>query len=219
MKILVGIVGGAALGAGIMYLADPVAGRRRRATLRDNVIHLKKVFNASANVATKDTANRMKGVVEEARRFVREEKIDDAKLLDRVRTAVGRASSHPNVEVIVEDGYVTLLGPVVDKEKRAVIRAARSVRGVEGVSNRMKPYKRLPKEQTERTASGHWFDFMHAHWSPATRIVLSGVGVAAAIGGFTAGGRTGNLIGTAGSALATRAVSNYGVSRLFGNAA
>jgi hypothetical protein len=202
-----------------MYLVDPIAGRRRRATLRDDVVHLKKVFNATANVATKDTANRMKGVVEEARRFIREERIDDAKLLDRVRTAVGRASSHPNVEVLVEDGYVTLLGPVVDKEERGVVRAAKSVRGVEGVNNRMKPYQRLPKEQTERRGARHRFDLMRPHWSPATRIVMSGVGLAAAIGGFSAGGRKGNWIGTAGSALATRAISNYDVSRFFGIAA
>ena len=152
MRTVVGIMGGAALGAGIMYLADPVSGRRRRATLRDTAIHMGKVFTTAASVAGTDTANRMKGIVETAKRLLNAEKVDDAKLLDRVRSAVGRASSHPNVEVIVEDGVVTLLGPVVEIEERSVLHAAKSVRGVQDVTNRMRPYKRLPKEQTERTA-------------------------------------------------------------------
>lgn len=216
MKTVAGIIAGVGIGAGCMYFLDPTGGKRRRSLLRDTIVHLSKVFKTGTNVATRDTANRVKGVVEEAKRFMHEESVDDAKLLDRVRTAVGRVSSHPNVEVIVEDGIVTLLGPVVNKEKNGVLRAAKSVRGVQGVTNRMKPYQRLVTEQRERSNRRHWFDFMRAHWSPATRIGLGGLGGAAAIAGFSRGGRRGNLIGATGAALAARAVSNVDLERLLG---
>jgi hypothetical protein len=163
VKNLLGIIGGAAVGAGVLYLVDPNAGKRRRAILRDGIIHLRKVLTRSASIASRDTSNRMKGIVEEARKLVNREEVDDAKLLDRVRAAVGRASSHPNVEVIVSDGWITLLGPVVDHEERGVLRAAKSVRGVQGLTNRMKAYRRLQTEETEHSQPGHWFDVMHAH--------------------------------------------------------
>src|SRR5262249_52402296 len=100
-----GIIGGAIIGAGAMYLADPVQGRRRRGLVRDNLVHLGKVTTRTAHNATHDVSNRVKGIVQETTRIVRHEPVDDAKLGDRVRSAVGRVSSHPNVEVLVSDGH------------------------------------------------------------------------------------------------------------------
>ena len=57
---------------------------------------------------------------------------------------------------------------------------------------------------------------MHAHWSPATRILMGGVGASAAIGGFAVGGTRGALMSAAGCGLAARAASNYELSRLVG---
>jgi hypothetical protein len=80
----------------------------------------------------------------------------------------------------------------------------------------MKPYRRLHTEDTEHSQPGHWFDVMHAHWSPATRILVGGLGASAAIGGFAVGGTRGALMSAAGCGLAARAASNYEFSRLVG---
>jgi len=55
------------LGALTMYLLDPQQGRRRRAQLRDQVAHTRRVVRERA----KDLSNRAYGVSAEARRAVR----------------------------------------------------------------------------------------------------------------------------------------------------
>ena len=180
MKTIGAFLSGAAIGAGVMYLADPL-GKRRRAIARDAALHGARVIGRAANIGGRDMAHRLKGVLAEAKGMLKHEPVDDEILTDRVRTEVGRFSSHPNVEVIVENGCVTLLGPVVDREEQSVLNAAQSVRGVCGVVNRMKPYTPSEKMATQISRE-HQLDIMQNHWAPATRILIGTIGIAAAAG-------------------------------------
>lgn len=62
-----GIGLGLALGAGLMYFLDPERGNRRRALVRDRVVHYGHVVEDSVSSTARDLGNRAKGVVAEVR--------------------------------------------------------------------------------------------------------------------------------------------------------
>ena len=58
------------LGALTMYLLDPDHGRRRRALLRDQFVHARRVVRERASGTARDLSNRAYGLAAEARRAV-----------------------------------------------------------------------------------------------------------------------------------------------------
>ncbi len=56
------LLGGATLGAGLMYILDPEGGRRRRALARDKAVHLSKTSGQALGKTSRDLLNRSKGV-------------------------------------------------------------------------------------------------------------------------------------------------------------
>ena len=121
MKKAVSLIGAAAFGAGFIYVIDPALGKRRRALARDSVIHGAKLVRRAADIAARDTAHRLKGIFAAGKAAFKHEHVSDVVLADRIRTEIGRVSSRPNAEVIVEEGRVTLLGPVAAHEEHAVV--------------------------------------------------------------------------------------------------
>jgi pimeloyl-ACP methyl ester carboxylesterase len=60
-------LGGIGLGATLMYFLDPQGGRRRRALVRDQIVHLSHELVEFADVTGRDAANRIRGLWAEAR--------------------------------------------------------------------------------------------------------------------------------------------------------
>jgi hypothetical protein len=58
------------VGAALMYFFDPVSGRRRRALLRDQLVHARHEIGDYAEGTSKDLRNRAYGLVAEARSLV-----------------------------------------------------------------------------------------------------------------------------------------------------
>lgn len=56
------LLGGATLGAGLMYILDPEGGRRRRALARDKAVHLSKTSGQALGKTSRDLLERGKGV-------------------------------------------------------------------------------------------------------------------------------------------------------------
>lgn len=132
-------IGGFFLGASIVWLTDPRSGARRRAVVRDKLIHYSRVsWNEGGKIA-KDLSNRMQGRIAELRQARhRNESVSDDVLVSRVRSAIGRPVSHPHlVEVQCQDGRVTLTGIVLKDELNDVIDVVESVPGVHGVENHL----------------------------------------------------------------------------------
>ena len=59
------LLGGAGLGAGLMYLLDPDYGRRRRAVLRDGLASAAVRATRRVNLAARDLGHRASGLVAE----------------------------------------------------------------------------------------------------------------------------------------------------------
>jgi hypothetical protein len=64
------VLGALGVGALAMYFYDPVSGKRRRALLRDQLVHARHEIGEYAEGTAKDLRNRAQGLVAEARGLV-----------------------------------------------------------------------------------------------------------------------------------------------------
>ena len=65
--MIVRVLGALAIGALAVYFFDPVSGRRRRARLRDQLVHARHEIGDYAEGSAQDLRNRAQGVVAETR--------------------------------------------------------------------------------------------------------------------------------------------------------
>src|SRR5688572_11556957 len=96
---------GTGLGAALTYFLDGQSGRRRRAQVRDKLIHARKAADQAAGKAARDAAHRWSGLVAETKTAFSREDVPDGVLAERVRAKIGRVCSHPAaLEVRAENG-------------------------------------------------------------------------------------------------------------------
>lgn len=131
-------VGGLGVGAALMYLFDPERGKRRRALLRDKVSHVTHSTREKVDVKSRDAANRLHGLLARTRSFLTKERVPDTVVAERVRSRIGHVVSHPgSIDVVVNDGRVTLAGPALTRELDPLLGEVEHVRGVTGIENRL----------------------------------------------------------------------------------
>ena len=132
---------GTIAGAGLMYLLDPDRGTRRRALVRDQIVHGAHELGDRGEAVgsrARDLRNRAYGAAAEARARLRREPVDDVVLHARVRAGMGRVASNPGaIEVTAEGGRVTLAGPVLEEEANDLLECVEGVPGVREVVNRL----------------------------------------------------------------------------------
>lgn len=132
---------GMALGAGVMYIADPQSGGRRRALVRDKI-------NRGAHLAGRalwqqacDLRNRAWGAVAEKRAHMRESDIDDRTLEQRVRAQIGHVVTHAGaIQVEAREGCVVVSGPVLRGEGDKIRRRLEKTRGVRACEIRVEEH-------------------------------------------------------------------------------
>lgn len=126
------------LGAGLMYLLDPVVGNRRRSLIRGKMTRAVNQSGEAIRDSGKYFSDRARGFYASTRSKLSHEEVSDDTLAERVRSAIGRVVSHPGpIEVYVNEGVVSLCGPVLQSEVENLIQTARGVRGVECVEDRL----------------------------------------------------------------------------------
>jgi len=133
--------------------------------------------------AAADLANRTRGVAANVWGNIRREPVDDARLVERVRAALGHVCSHPRaIGVEAVDGGITLRGDVLASEAEMVLAVVGSVRGVYEVVDS------LEKHATADVLSLHGrgrteepsLDPLQRRWAPATRTLVGMAAIAAA---------------------------------------
>ena len=135
------LLGGIGLGAALLYLLDPDRGARRRALARDKAVHFGRVAGERLGARSRGLRNRAQGLAARARRAKSEEVTGGDVLEARVRSEIGRAARNPGaIHVAARGGRITLTGPVLAKEKEALIACAEAVPGVEQVEDRLEPH-------------------------------------------------------------------------------
>ncbi|RJR33409.1 MAG: BON domain-containing protein [Desulfobacteraceae bacterium] len=223
MDLKKAILATAGVGAGLMYLFDPEAGRRRRALLRDKMTRGVHVSKGAVGVTSRDMKNRATGLLAEFKNLFSREEVSSEVLTERVRSQLGGAVSHPgSVEVDAQDGRVVLTGVVLANELNNLIRQVRAVRGVKEIENHLETHEEpgnvpgLQGGQSRRRLAGRRFELMQSNWSPAARFLTGLAGGALAIGGLRYRGVAGTAGFLSGVTLLTRAVTNMELKRLFG---
>ena len=127
------LLSGMALGAGMMYILDPVRGTARRAYARDKLVRGVHLLRCQLNKQARNLGNRVVGTVAETGSSIRDRfrTIDDTVLLERVRAQIGHVVSHPAlIDVVPRNGKVTIIGDVLEGEQEKIGRCLAKVRGV-----------------------------------------------------------------------------------------
>jgi hypothetical protein len=132
---------GMLLGAGLMYLLDPDRGRRRRALIRDQVVHgAHEIDDLRGEFASRarHLRNRARGALVETRARIIRQEIDDPVLEARVRSLLGRmVGDLSSIQVSAEHGRVTLRGVAAESELDTIAERVQEVPGVHDVINRL----------------------------------------------------------------------------------
>lgn len=133
------MLGGIGLGAGLMYVFDPRAGKRRRALAYNK---LRSYWHTTSDLMTKtvrDAGNRTRGLVAEARtQLSGTARASDTVLAERVRARLGHVVSQSKaISITADQGRVTLKGAVPDDEVNGLLAAVEAVPGVNVVINQL----------------------------------------------------------------------------------
>jgi len=174
---------GVGVGAGLVFLLDPTGGARRRALIRDKVVRASRKTRHAVDTTGRDLGNRMTGLMSGARVMFENDTADDRVIEHRVRTELGRITSHPRaIAVCADDAVVTLTGDVLASDVSGVLRGAAGVRGVNVVQNNMTVHQSadgIPALQGSSRRPDQWTTWLREGWSPSA-MLLAGTATAAA---------------------------------------
>jgi hypothetical protein len=170
---------GVALGAGAMYLFDPVGGRRRRARLGETVTHASHRTRAVAGSTARHARHRLSGVVARTvGRVAPGDTPSDDVVEERVRARLGRLVSHPGaIDVAAAAGTITLTGAVLAGEVDELLAGVADVPGVAGVENRLESHADAAHVSSLQGAGRHVVPAPQAsrrRWTPAMAGVALG---------------------------------------------
>lgn len=209
--LAVGLVA-AALAAGAAYFFDARSGRRRRAMVRDQLVHAAHAACSFAGKANRDAQHRAHGLLSTAVSRLRPDHSPDAIVIERVRTELGHLSAHPGaIDVTCQNGVVRLRGDVLAEEVDRVVAGVKHVRGVERVESEMRVHPspgRIPALQGNRGHRERRPEFLQRNWSPAPRTLAGLAGAGMLLAGTSRKSPLGAGLAALGGALLTRSIRN-----------
>jgi hypothetical protein len=208
------LLAAAAAGAGVMYLLDPDGGRRRRALLRDRLVHAAHCTGDAVDSTSRDVSNRARGVVAELRSRLVSVPVNDDRLRERVRSRIGAVIGHAGaIEALVFQGQVTLRGPVLADEVDRLVRRVRSVPGVRDVVDQLDVHDEpggVPGLQgrPRPPRGGEVFELLQRNWSPTARLFVGVTGAVLTLWGARRLDLPGAAVAAGGLTLLTRGLRN-----------
>jgi uncharacterized membrane protein len=207
-------------GAVTMYFLDPNRGKRRRAMLEDTFVHSGHELGKFARRFHRDVRHRIEGAVAETRHLFDREQVSDSVLEQQIRTAIGRAVSHPGaVEVNCTEGSVFLGGWVLVDEVNELNSAVRSVTGVKDLSTFLNTTDHA--EHISALQGGvrrrHLPAFLRESWSPTARVFAGCAGAGLMLyGAAHRKSLRGKAAGVNGAILLARSILNAPLKRMIG---
>ncbi|HLI83715.1 MAG TPA: SRPBCC family protein [Bryobacteraceae bacterium] len=213
-------VAGFAAGAALMYFADPDRGRRRRALARDKFLAGVRDVRNEFDKAGRDFRNRSHGVAAGVSSLWKTDEADGPVLVERVRSAIGRAVSHPHAvrARAGANGSITLEGPVLRHEVDYLIRRVQAVRGVREVIDRLEVHDEaggvssLQGGVPRRALSA----LAQQNWTPSLRVATGALAGAALCAGARQRGPLGWASIAAGAVLLARGIINKPFRQMLG---
>jgi len=214
------LLGAAALGAVAMFMLDPGQGRGRRSRVRDQAARGWSQLDTAVGVTTDDLRSRTRGLMAELRSRVGGEEVPDALLVERVRSRLTWAVSHPGaVDVQASHGRLVLSGAVLESEYIRLLRTVWAVRGVVDVEDRLAVYESaegIPALQGEGRRLGRRTVWLQESWSPSARALIGAVGCGLIVQALIRRRAADLPFAMAGMAFLLRSTTNQPLDRLIG---
>jgi uncharacterized membrane protein len=213
---------GLGLGALLMYFLDPQQGRRRRSLAIDKLNRLAHKTADAIDVTSRDLRNRTVGLFAEGKSLFSSGEVSDEALAQRIRSKLSGLVGHPrSIAVKVQNGHVTLSGPILAHEVDELIKFVSSMRHVANVENRLEVHESADsvpglQGQPAFRKTGQVPDVMQTSWSPTTRFIAGTFGAGLALYGARQLSLFGSAVATLGSAIVARALANMEFKRLTG---
>jgi uncharacterized membrane protein len=216
-----GLIAGAAVGSGLMYLLDPEKGTRRRALGRDKIVSAAMQSTRAGRGAAVDLSNRTRGWIHEIRSSFSSESVAPEVLVARIWAHVGNATSHPRaITITAEDnGEVRVEGHILSDEADDFIEAVSWVPGVMRVEDQLERHDNpegVPSLQGGAVRRSSLQSRDRQYWTPGTRLLAGMTGGMIATWGASRRSRFGNIACGLGGALLLRSLSNMEFSSFFG---
>lgn len=213
------LVGGASLGAGLMFFLDPDRGNRRRALMRDQGVRWSRKTRDFAGSTARDVRNRARGMGATAKSWIQPAPpVSDQVVVERVRAKLGLYSRYPSaIKVHVRKGAVTVTGPVLEDEFDSISGAIAHIPGVTQFFNHMERHQApdIPALQGPLGSKrGPRFAFMQSHWSPTARTAAALMGSAALVYGLSQRTVGSTTLAASGLGLLVRSATNQKFTRL-----
>jgi hypothetical protein len=166
---------GAATAATAMYFFDPDRGRRRRALVRDQLVHLSRVVRHELEAEVRDAGNRLRGVFAGARRLATGARGDvtDETIAQTLKARLARLERPDAIVIEVRDGCVHLRGPALPRDAERARRIVRRVRGARALVDGLEVHS-SPDVPALQSRAGDRMD-------PGTRLAVGLVGAAAVL--------------------------------------
>lgn len=144
-----------AFGAGalVMYMFDPVTGRRRRALAHDRALGESLDAAQFTQARAQRVADRIRGAAVEAQARTSTDPVDDERLYARIQSKLGHLVERPaDVQVEVLDSCAMLSGRVKASELPGLIAGISAIPGVEDVQSRLKVGRARAATSTEQVS-------------------------------------------------------------------
>lgn len=198
------VVGAFGLGAGLMFLLDPLGGPRRRAVTRQRLVRLVRLSALQGR--------RLAG---------RRRPPDDNTVEARVRHALDRTCRHPRaLHVLAAGGTVRLWGPVLEEERDRVLTAVRRVKGVthveDGLVSHHDPRTAPTMHRTSGLIANAGRHLVHHHWNTLGRAVAGALGATLVAVGLRRRDLAGAGLATVGATLLVRSALNRTLRQITG---
>lgn len=213
------VAGALGVGAGLMYLFDPARGARRRALVRDRIVHTTHALDGLVHKGARDLSHRARGLVAESKAFFRDEDVPDEVLTARVRSKLGRLVGHPHaIDVSTRDGRVELRGLILSEDEDGLSASVALIPGVRGVDSHLEVHETPDHIAALQGGDRHERQRGRAseRWSPLLRLVAGAFAVGLFAAGMRRRDRLGALLRLGGMAVLARDVANQSLRRLFG---
>src|SRR5262249_26378541 len=182
--------------------------------------HTVNVVNSATDTTARDLSHRLHGILSEGGQLFRRKDVSDDALAARVRSNLGRVVSHPHaIEVTVNEGHVTLSGPILANEAKGLLKRISKIPGVLGVRNALISHERagdVPGLQGGKARPKSRWAFAQTNWSPTARLIACATGGALMSYCLKKRDLVSAGLGTLGFGLFVRGLTNLETKRLVG---
>jgi hypothetical protein len=210
----VNFVTGVGVALGAAYLFDPQRGRRRRLEIAQKFGKFERRKARAIRSAWEDTKHRLTGGLHELKSAVTSEgEVTDQVIEARVRSQIGRNSTHPAaIKVCSKDGFVNLSGPVLEDEVANVVQCAKLIRGVKGVENELTVH---PTGENISALQGEGHIPNGKTMKPSTALMIGAAGIGLTLMGLARRGTMGKAMGLIGMGMIAKGLHDVVGNKAF----